>query len=287
MPQPSHLPILSLAARALSDAVRAVLPLLKIYWLPITIYTMAVSIMRVAWFEHITPKSNLPVWSEVALWAPFGAVIAIAAFRYFDSARLPDWRQGFAFGRAFWFSVLCLFIVNLVYRYAPYVEQQGVWAAWRYSAGPFWTTPTPDGYATIAGMRLLAQIVGFAVNALVGAIAMGAIWLIATTDKFDAGRLKTLLLMFPLSLFAYLCLFEVVYNQVGLLINWLYYWIGIPYPEPPQSADWRERLAPELLREIYNIPAGFIVTMLWLTAIATAFRFLDVSGRSDGVQSAA
>ncbi len=286
MSQPSNLPILSLAAEALAVACRSILALVRIYWLPIAVYTVAVAVARVIWFEHVTTKFGLPVWVEVALWAPFAAVITIAAFRYFVSADLPSWYRGFEFSRSFWLSILCLFVVNLVYRYTPFVEQESVWAAWRYIAGPTWFKPTQDGYAAIAAMRLLAQIAGFAVNAFVGAVAMGAIWLVAPRDAFGAGELKKLLLMFPLSLFAYLFIFEIVNNQVSVLINWIHHWLSIPYPALPQQLDnWRERLVPELLRELHNIPTGFVVTLLWLTALATVFRFLEGRSPHDSAHS--
>ena len=279
MPQPSNFPILSLAAQALADTARATWALIRIYWLPTAVYIIAVVAARVVWFEHVTAKFSPPIWIEVVLWAPFAAVITVAAFRYFAGDNLPNWRQGFRFGRLFWLACLCLFVVNLVYRYMPAVEQESVLAAWRYIAGPDWTAPASDGYAAIAGIRFVAQIAGFAVNALVGAFAMCATWMIATRDVVDWGRLKKLLLMFPLSLFAYLLMFEVVYYQVGLAIDWLYSVLSIPYPAPPpQLGSWRERVVPELLREVYNTPFGFVVTLLWLTATATAFRYLEGGG---------
>lgn len=282
MPQPSTFPILSLAAEALADTARATLALIRIYWLPTAIYIIAMVAARVVWFEHVTAKSSPPVWIEVVLWTPFAAVISVAAFRYFAGENPPNWRHGFKFGRLFWLACLCLFAVNLVYRYMPAVEQDSVLAAWRYVAGPDWLAPASDGQTAIAGIRLLAQIAGFAVNALVGAVAMGVTWMIATRDVVDWGRLKKLLLMFPLSLFAYLLMFEIVYYQVGLVIDWFYSVLSIPYPAPPpQLGSWRERVVPELLREVYNIPFGFVVTLLWLTAIATAFRYLEGGGTGD------
>ena len=285
MPQPANFPIFSLAAQAITDAVRAIRVVLTIYWLPMAIYIIVLVIARVIWFEHVTTKFRLPVWIEVALWAPFGAVMATAAFRYFAGANPPDWRKGFRFGPTFWLSVLCLLVVSLVYRYAPAVEQESVLVAWRYIAGPNWIELTPDGHNTIAGIRLLAQVAGFAANALVGAVAMGATWLVATRDVLDFKRLKQLLLVFPLSLFAYLFIFEIIIYQVGLLIDWLLYWLSIPHPAPPpQLGNWRERVAPELLRQLYDIPSGFVVTLLWLTALATAFRYLDGHDPSEADQ---
>ena len=275
MSNPKKFPVFTLAANAVLVAARSALAFLSIYLLPTIIYTIALVVARVAWFEHSGQQYAFPLWGEVVLWTPFAALISIAFFRYVDTGGRPHWWDGFALGPGFWAVAGLLLVVNFVYEHLPYWENEFAQVIWRLQFGPDWARVAIDNQQLAALSRFAVQIGGLAVNALVGMIAMGLVWVIATRNRVDHPEFLRLVSLFPLSLFLYLLLFEVITYQIGALYNAVIYGSGILHSVWPDSQVWRERVLPEFFRVLPFLPYGYISNLVWFAAIAVAYRHLD------------
>ena len=258
MPDARKFPVFTLAAEALLEAARSALAFLRLYLLPIIIYTIAQVVARVAWFEHSGLPYSLPLWGEIVLWTPFAALISIAFFRYVNAGGRPQWWTGYALGPSFWAAMALLLVVNVVYRYLPVWENEFAMVVWRVQFGPDWARMWIDNQQMAALSRFMVQIGGFAVNALVVMVAMTLVWVIATRNRPDVTESMRLVSLFPLSLFVYLMLFEVIGYQIGALYSALIYGSGIPLPNGPSSPVWRERVVPEFVRELPYLPYTYI-----------------------------
>ncbi len=271
----TRLPVITLAAEALIESARSAPAFLKIHLLPMTIYTLVLTVARVAWFEYGGQPHILPFWVEVILYVPFSAVISIMVFQYFRSGILPRWRDGFRIKNGFWVAVSVLLVVNLVFRYTPIWESHLVETALQIQFGPDWTRVAIDAPQSATLTRFTVQICGLVINAFVGMLSMGLVWFIANKERVDIAELGRLISFFPISLLAYFLLFEVVSHQINVLYAHMIDWLGISLPARPNSQIWRERFLPEFLRELPFIVQSYVVNLVWYASIAIVYRWLD------------
>lgn len=275
MSEKINFPIFTLTGAAFVEAAHAAVAFLRIYIVPIIGYALALVVARVAWFEHVSNQKPLPVWAEVALWAPFGAVVAIATFRYFHRIEIPKWRHDPTVPTCFAAAIAALMGANLTYRYSPYLELTLAHALWNFLFGSNWALIGPDEQRLAGWLYFAIQVCGLVFSALISMFCMGIVWVIATENRLDTLRLRQLVSVFPISLLVYFFLFEVIVDQVAVIYSMLLGWLGIPMPSEPSSQFWRERVVPEFLRQIPALLPSYILDLVWLSASAVVYRWLD------------
>lgn len=263
--QNKHFPAWRLAQDVVIALPRAAIPFFKIFWLPTLLNTIALLVARGVWFEFFDMRENsMPLWVVSVISAPFGAILTIAAFRYFDRGTLPKWREGFQFGRDFKIVTLLVLAFILVSQYA-YAD---TWRTWVLLTWLGDARPTPYIYRVATLVIFASTIAAIVICTLVAIRTMAPIWTIVTKDQRDVSWLWHLFRVVPFSLFAFFLLFEVVYFQLGTLYLQLLQWAGIPIPVHTGATHWRAYIMLQLITDLKWLPYNYIAGLMWYTAMA-------------------
>jgi len=254
-------------------------PFFKIY-LPVTaLFIITIAIARTIWLEQFNYESVLPDWIESIIFVPFLTVISVAMFRCFETGHPPNSLERFKNENPFWILLPAHFIVGLTYWYTLNHLQQNISTDILQAIyGESWQLLPPKDSWIYVAVFYAANLGVFTINALITISIMGFVWIIVAKNEINFTLLVRLCFLFPMSLLFYFVIMEIITNQIYVFYYYSMSWIGV-IPDTGIDAilvvkPWRENLKLEFMHELSYLPFGFMINLIWLTAIDTAYRYL-------------